>query len=187
MMKAAGLILPQTVTVMRRLDQVADRTGKPAGRLPDGKQTKRVGTGETGLKPRTTVVQSGHCPPKQSLNMRGDDPASVIGHHVIAKRGELDGYDVVATGQNRTDLALDAVQVEMPSRLTEVPRAVDEGDHPQIRCCFNVPLPERRVEVVQPPTPSMGIDITQLTCRSVADQVESSAQRQCDGGSRRPN
>jgi hypothetical protein len=64
--------------------------------------------------------------------MRGDDPASVIGHHVIAKRGELGRHDVVVTGQNRTDLALDAVQVEIPSRLTEAPRAVDEGDHPQM-------------------------------------------------------
>ena len=165
-------ILPQVVVVMRRLDHAADRTGEPAGRLPDGKQTKRVGTGETGLKPRTTVVQSGHCPPKQSLNMRGDDPAGVIGHHVIAKRGELDGHDVVATGQNRTDLALDAVQVEIPSRLTEVPRAVDEGDHPQIRCCFNVPLPECLAKVVLPQRPSMGIDIAQLTCLAAADQVE---------------
>jgi hypothetical protein len=104
--------------------------------------------------------------------MRGDDPASVIGRHVIAKRGELDGHDVVATGQNRTDLALDTVQVEIPSRLTEVPRAVDEGDHPQIRCCFDVPLPERRVKVVQPPTPSMRIGIVQLMCLAASNKVE---------------
>ena len=116
----------------RRLDHAADPAGKPARSLPDGKQTKRVGTGETGPKLRTASPQSGCLPPNQALNMRGDDPAGVIGHHVIAKRGELGRHDVVATGQNRTDLALDAVQVEIPSRLTEVPRAVDEGDHPQM-------------------------------------------------------
>jgi hypothetical protein len=41
-------ILVQTVTVVRRLDQVADRTGKPARSLPDGKQMKRIGTSGPG-------------------------------------------------------------------------------------------------------------------------------------------
>jgi hypothetical protein len=148
MMKAAGPILPHAVAVIRRLDHLADRTGKPARSLPDGKQMKRVSTGETGPKLRTASPQSECLPPNHSLNMRGDDPAGVIGHHVLAKRGELNGHDVVATGQNRTDLALDAVQVEIPSRLTEVPRAVDEGDHPHIQCGFDVPLPIRIVKVM---------------------------------------
>ena len=148
-------------------------SANPPAASPDGKQMKRISTGETGPKLRTTSPQSGCLPPKQSLDMRGDDPASVIGHHVIAKRGELNGHDVVATSQNGTDLALDPVQVEIPSRLAEVPRAVDEGDHPQIRCCFDAPVPERRVKATQPQRPSMGIDIAQLTCRSVADQVGS--------------
>jgi hypothetical protein len=64
LVKAAVPIPPDAVTVTRRLDQVADRTGKPARSLPDGKQTKRVGTGETSPKLRTTSPQSGHCPPK---------------------------------------------------------------------------------------------------------------------------
>ena len=59
MVKAAVPIPPDAVTVTRQLDHAADRTGEPAGRLPDGKKTKRIGTGETGLKPRTASPQSG--------------------------------------------------------------------------------------------------------------------------------
>jgi hypothetical protein len=54
MVKATVLIPPQTVAVMRRLDQVANRIGKPARSLPDGKQTKRISTGETGPKLRAS-------------------------------------------------------------------------------------------------------------------------------------
>ena len=63
MMKAAGPILPHAVAVIRRLDHVADRTGKPARSLPDGKQTKRISTGETGPKLRTASPQS-ECLPQ---------------------------------------------------------------------------------------------------------------------------
>ena len=85
---------------MRRLDHVANRTGKPTRSLPDGKQMKRVSTGKTSPKLRTASPQSGYLPPNQALNMRGDDPAGVIGRHVIAKRGEFENQDFVATGQD---------------------------------------------------------------------------------------
>ena len=49
-----------------------------------------------------SCVAPGVPPLNQALNMRGDDPAGVIGRHVIAKRDELGGHDVVATGRNRT-------------------------------------------------------------------------------------
>jgi hypothetical protein len=39
--KAAMHTLVKTITVMWRLDHVADRTGKPARSFPDGKQVKR--------------------------------------------------------------------------------------------------------------------------------------------------
>jgi hypothetical protein len=91
-------ILVQTVAVMRRLDHIANRTGKPTRILLDGQQTKRISATEAGGKLRTPSPQSGCRPPNQALKMRGDDPAGVIGRHVIAKRGEFDGHDVVATG-----------------------------------------------------------------------------------------
>jgi hypothetical protein len=52
MMKATGPILVQTVTMIRRFDHVADRTGKPARSLPDGKQMKRISATEAGDKLR---------------------------------------------------------------------------------------------------------------------------------------
>jgi hypothetical protein len=65
MVKATKPILVQTVAVMRRLDHAANRTGKPARNLPDGKQTKRIGTGN-----------AGHCSIVSAQNETGSDTAA---------------------------------------------------------------------------------------------------------------
>jgi hypothetical protein len=94
-------------------------------------------------------------PPIQPFNMRGDDLAATNAYPVIAKAGELDGYDVVATGQNRANFTFHPVKIELPSPLIKVPRIVDEGDHPGIRCGFNTPVPNAPAEIVVPDRSSM--------------------------------
>jgi hypothetical protein len=63
---------------MRRLDHVANRTGKPARSLPDGKQMKWVSTGETGPKLRTTSPQPGSKHPTGSRTNVSSDISPLI-------------------------------------------------------------------------------------------------------------